>query len=281
MTMRARIPAIIVIGVGLVGYAVAAGGPAAAQAPAPSTTPKLTLEEQEEFLRTARVVRTTSVRTGVTGTLRATLTNGTLTHDASIQTVDEYRPKFESQRGVEFDFRDAWRYNVAAYRIDKLLELGMTPPSVERTFRGKVGSFTWWVDDVMMDEAERMKTATRPPDLQKWNEQMWHVRLFDQLIHNVDRNLGNLLIDTSWRIWMIDHTRAFRLSEKPRSMESIASCDRKVFERLKALDKKTLSSTMRNYLTVFEIDALLARRDVIVEHLESTNAIFDWDRPAR
>src|SRR5690606_3431037 len=101
----------------------------------------------------------------------------------------------------------------------------------------------------------------------------WHVRLFDQLIHNVDRNLGNLLIDTSWRIWMIDHTRAFRLSEKPRSMESIASCDRKVFERLKALDKKTLSSTMRNYLTVFEIDALLARRDVIVEHLESKNAI--------
>jgi len=40
---------------------------------------------------------------------------------------------------------------------------------------------------------------------------MWVVRLFDQLIYNTDRNLGNLLIDKSWRLWMIDHTRAFKV----------------------------------------------------------------------
>jgi hypothetical protein len=33
------------------------------------------------------------------------------------------------------------------------------------------------------------------------------MRAFDQLIYNTDRNLGNLLIDGDWRIWMIDHTR--------------------------------------------------------------------------
>ena len=36
------------------------------------------------------------------------------------------------------------------------------------------------------------------------------VRLFDQLIYNIDRNLGNLMITNDWTIWAIDHTRAFR-----------------------------------------------------------------------
>ena len=38
------------------------------------------------------------------------------------------------------------------------------------------------------------------------------VRVFDQLIGNIDRNVGNLLITSDWRIWAIDHTRAFRLT---------------------------------------------------------------------
>ena len=39
---------------------------------------------------------------------------------------------------------------------------------------------------------------------------MQMLRLFDQLIANIDRNLGNLLIGNDWTIWAIDHTRAFR-----------------------------------------------------------------------
>ena len=43
--------------------------------------------------------------------------------------------EFKSNRGTEFNFRDSWRYNVAAYRLDRLLELGMIPPSVERNYQ--------------------------------------------------------------------------------------------------------------------------------------------------
>ena len=250
-------------------------------AQAPDAPPVLSIEERERFLATARVVRTRSAAVGVTGTLRATLTDGRITHDASIQTIDEYKARFEGQRGVEFDFRDSWRYNVAAYRLDRLLDLGMIPPSVERTYRSTPGSFTWWVDDVLMDEAERMKKKMPPRDIRQWNEQMWHVRLFDQLIYNVDRNLGNLLIDTEWRIWMIDHSRSFRLINKPRSIESVTRCDRALFDRLKALDKAAVTSAIGKYLTTYEVDALLKRRDAIVEHLERGNATFEWDRPRR
>jgi hypothetical protein len=250
-----------------------------AAAPVPAAT--LTLQEQEEFLQKAKVTKTRGVRTGITGTLRATLSDGRITHDASFQTIDEYKQKFEGTQGTEFNFRDSWRYNIAAYRLDQLLDLGMIPPSVERMYNGKHGAFTWWVDDVIMDEAARLKNKVAAPDARRWNEQMWHVRMFDQLIYNVDRNLGNLVIDKGWTIWMIDHTRAFRLLDTIKTPANLTLCDRRVIERLKALDRDTLKTTMKDYLAPAEIDALLKRRDRIVEHFETRKAIFDWNRPAR
>lgn len=250
-----------------------------AQAPAPAGA--LTLKEQEEFLQKAKVTKTKGVSTGITGTLRATLSDGRITHDASFQSIDEFKQKFEGTQGTEFNFRDSWRYNIAAYRLDQLLDLGMIPPSVERMYNGKHGAFTWWVDDVIMDEGARLKKKIAAPDARRWNEQMWHVRMFDQLIYNVDRNLGNLLIDQGWTIWMIDHTRAFRLLDTIKAPANLTQCDRRVIERLKALDRETLKSTMKDYLAPAEIDALLKRRDRIVEHFETRKAIFDWDRPMR
>ena len=247
---------------------------AAATQPTPSS---LTLEQQEEFLQKAKILRTRAVSKGVTATLRATMSDGTVTHDASIQTIDVFMTEFKSNRGTEFNFRDTWRYNVAAYRLDRLLELNMIPPSVERNHLSKPGAFTWWVDDVLMDEAERLKTKAAAPDALAWNEQMWHVRLFDQLIYNVDRNLGNLVIDKTWTIWMIDHTRAFRLFDKIKTPTNLSRIDRKVYDRLKALDPDTLKTVMGDYLTGPESRAMLARRDDIVARLDKMGpaALFD------
>ncbi|HXG87916.1 MAG TPA: hypothetical protein VNJ02_06235 [Vicinamibacterales bacterium] len=255
---------------------VAARQPAVA-APA---TPALTLEEKEAFLKKAKIVRTRGAGKGVTGTLRATLSDGTVTHDASIQTVDEYIREFRSNRGTELNFRDSWRYNVAAYRIDRVLQINMTPPSVERNYNGKAGAFTWWVDDVLMDEAARLKEKTPTPDVDAWNRQMWQVRLFDQLIANVDRNLGNLLIDKAWTVWMIDHSRAFRLNDKVKAPGNLTKCERVVFERLKALDLPTLKATVEDYLTGSEMRAMLQRRDEIVALIEKAGPAALYDRPA-
>jgi hypothetical protein len=250
------------------------------EAPAAAVS-ELSLAEREQFLLKAKVTRTRAAGKGITGTLRATLSDGTLTHEASIQTIDEFKQRFESPRGTEFNFTDTWRYNVAAYRLDRLLDLGMIPPSVERRYNGKMGSFTWWVDDVLMDEGARLKGKIEAPDARRWNEQMWHVRMFDQLIYNVDRNLGNLVIDKEWTIWMIDHTRAFRLMKDLKAPGNLSSIDRRVLERLKALDRETLDTTMQRYLTPLEIKALLDRRDDIVTQIETRNALFDWERPPR
>lgn len=235
---------------------------------AQASGPALSRAEMEAFLRQARIVRTRPVSKGITRTERATLTDGVLTHDASIQTIDESRREFQTSRGVELNVRDTWRFNVAAYLLDALLGLGMIPATVERSYRGLDASFTWWVDDVLMDEGERLRRRVRPPDLWSWNDQMWIVRVFDQLIDNTDRNVGNLLIDRAWRLWMIDHTRAFRWRRTIRSPENLVRCDRELLERLRALDEATLEREQGRDIGLREIEGILARRDLIVQHFD-------------
>jgi hypothetical protein len=232
----------------------------------------LTPEKQEAFLKTAKVVRTRGASKGVTNTLRATLSDGVLTHDASIQTIDESKQVFQSKNGVEFNFKDSWRYNVAAYRLNRVLQIGKIPVSVERAHNGKNGAFTWWIDDVLMDEGARLKEKTAVPDAEAWNRQMWHVRIFDQLIYNVDRNLGNLIIDKSWAVWMIDHSRAFRLLDTLKSPKDLRKIERGAFDRLKTLDAATLKAAVGDYLTPEEQKRLLIRRDAIVKIFEEGGA---------
>lgn len=245
-----------------------------AAAPAP---PVLTPAQQEAFLLEARIVRSRSVDKGITGSRRVTLTDGVLTHDAHVQTVDVARNEFEGTRGREINFRDTWRYNVAAYRLSVLLGLDMmVPVTVERRYDQLPASFTWWVDDVAMDEGTRLRKKIRAPDITAWNQQMYLVRVFDQLIDNTDRNLGNLLITSDWRVWMIDHTRAFRRFRTLRSAKNLTRCDRTVLARLEALDKPTVERELSRWLEPYELDPLLSRRDLIVEHFRrSPDALFD------
>lgn len=240
-------------------------------------TPVLTDAETEQWLLKAELLKSKGISKGVTGSVQATLSDGKITHDAHIQSIDESKREFQSAKGTEFNFRDSWTFNIAAYKIDRLIGLNMTPVSVSRRFRSKPSAWTWWVDDVIMDEGDRLKKKTTPPDLNLWNQQTQLMHMFDQLIYNVDRNMGNLLITKNWRLWTIDHTRAFRTHDVLKSPGSVTRCDRQVFEGLKRLDKDILKKEVGSVLDEWQIRSLLARRDAIVAKLETLGpaALFD------
>jgi hypothetical protein len=227
--------------------------------------------DKEAFLAQGKVVKVRGAGGGgISGALRATLRQGDVRHDALVQSIDEQRPFKELGRSVELDFRDSYRNNVAAYRLDRLLGLGMVPVSVVRIYDRKRCGFTWWVDDVLMDERARVKKKRRAPDVEGWNRQMRVVRLFDQLIYNTDRNLGNLLIDKEWRLWMIDHTRAFKIfTELKAPGELSTQCARRVLEALRRLDHDTLAAATRDLLSDAQVKSLLARRDAIVAYYDA------------
>ena len=245
-------------------------------------TAAVTDAEQEEFLRTARIVKSRETDKGVTASIRATMTNGTLTHDVHIQSVDVSKPEFRARGKTEFNFRDDWRFNVAVYRIDRLLGLNLVPVSIERSWRNERAAFTWWVDEVMMDEGERLKKDINPPDPACWAQQSRSLRLLDALIDNSDRNLGNTLITTNWRIWAIDHTPAFRYSNTPRNLGTIVAIDRDILARLEALDFDTVKRSVDKYITSTDIRNLLSRRDAIVQYFRKRgeSAFFTRTDPA-
>jgi hypothetical protein len=241
------------------------------QAAAPAAAPSPPGDaEIEAFLTEGKVVKARPAGGGgITGALRATLRLGDLQHDALVQSIDEEKPYLDLAQGREIDFRDSYRNNAAAYRLDRLLGLDMVPVTVVRSFEGKKAGFTWWVDDVMMDERGRMRKKLQAPDIPAWNRRMWVVRVFDQLIYNTDRNLGNLLIDTSWRIWMIDHTRAFKIFEKPKSPDNLTThCARGLLDALRRLDRDRVAAATRDLLSEAQVKALMARRDYIVAYYD-------------
>ena len=109
--------------------------------------------------------------------------------------------------------------------------------------------------------------------------------MFDQLIYNTDRNLQNLLIDPDWHIWMIDHTRAFRMHRTIKESKNLVQCDRQLLGKLRSLNAEVLSP-LKPYLTEPEIKGLLGRRDVIVKFFDDQvkakgEAAVLYDRPAR
>ena len=246
----------------LVGFAPAL---LAQETPAPASTPALSPEAMEAFLLKARVSNLRDAGSGVTNSRKATLSDGQLTHDAHIQTVDIAQHVFESGRNTELNFKDTYRYNIAGYRVAKLIGLTTVPMSVERTVEGKVAAVTWWVDDVQMDEKERMKTKSQGPDPVRTNKQIQIMRVWDELIQNRDRNQGNILWTHDWTMWLIDHTRAFRLNTNLLKPEQLARCDRGLLERLRAVTPEALTKAVGNSLTKQEQEALLARRDKIIK----------------
>lgn len=254
------------------------------EAATPST--KLSDEETEQFLRTAKVIQYKPTSKGITNSMRATLSDGRITHDSHIQTIDVTKAVFQGTRGAELNFRDTWKFNVAAYRLGRMLGVDMIPMSLERKWGGNAAAYTWWVDDVLMDEGTRLSRKVQPPDPEAWNKQMYAVWIFDQLIYNMDRNVQNLLITKDWKVWMIDHTRAFRLHETLPEPKNLKKCDRKLLAALRQLNQEDLSRQLIPYVIKQEIKALLGRRDKIVKRFEEliaekgeNNILYDLQSP--
>ncbi len=224
--------------------------------------PALTKDQIKNFLLTAKVVKSERSKKGVTAPWKLTLSDGTLTHDASFQAVDEHRSMARLASGeLEASFVDSYKYNIAAYEMAELLVY------VERKWHGDAGSLSWWLP-VKMDEQQRVKDKISAPDVHAWNEQMYRIRVFDQLIYDTDPNLTNFLISENWKLWRIDFTRAFRVSNDLRAPSELLRCDRQLLEKMKALNADQVTEKTRHYLNKDEVKAVMARRDKIVTRFQ-------------
>ena len=239
--------------------------PAHAQDPAPA----LSAAEMEAFLLGAELTDVRDVGTGVTGSQRATASDGRLTHDVHIQSVDISRSRFVARGArVELNFRDSYLYNVAAYRLAVLLGIDNVPMSVLRGVDGRRAAVTWWVDDVAMTEAERIEQRTLGPDPARTSRQFYIQYVFDELIQNRDRNQGNMLWTTDWKMWLIDHTRAFRQDVELTKPERLTRIGRELLDNLRGLTLEAVEAALGDVLSRGERSSVMRRRDLLVQHFD-------------
>lgn len=260
------------VGIGLVLALMvwtAAAAQEVAQEPVKETSADFQGEAAEQFLQRARIVRMQSIPIGVTAPRRATLELDGFTHDAAFKSIHEERPGLTQLNSgqVEVNFVDTWRTEIAAYVVDRIIGLGLVPATVQRRYRGADGSMQWWVQ-VEMSEAERIKRGLRPPDMEMWLRQQFNMELFDNLIYNTDRHLNNIQVTKDFEIRLIDHSRSFRLSPTLKPDHKITRFSRTLLTGLEKLEKEDLRKRLGRYLDGRQIDAMLKRRDALLELAE-------------
>ncbi len=237
-----------------------------AAAPTPARLP-FEGQTADEFLATADVVAMAPLPFGVTKPFKVTLDDGERTAHAVWKTIDvvnpHYRP-FSTDRAEAYS-RDSYHHEIAAYELDKLLGLGLVPPTVERQIDGKPGSLQLWVEEAIT-EAKRMKIGREPPDSRRWSEQIYAVRLLHQLTGDTDAsNVSNILVDPDFRLYVIDSSRAFHLRGALHQAGGLRRFPRPVLERLRALTPEILDQKLGPWLTRAQLEALISRRDRLMK----------------
>ena len=225
-------------------------------------------EEVLDFLKTAREIERKSVGEGVTGVERLLLEKNGLRMHAVFRDVKVFKSLMDLADGTShINFRDDAVFECAAFELNRLLGLYIVPPVVKLSMRRNEGTLQAWVHGTMT-ERERLEKEIEPPDMWRWMMQRQIMNIFDNLIYNDDRNVGNILIAEDWLLILIDHTRSFRDHEKLMSPDSVRYCDRNLLENMKKLDLETVQKQLGPYLRGQQIRALMKRRDLLVEHIE-------------
>ncbi len=229
-------------------------------------------EASEAFLRDAEIIDSEkmSAADAVTEPYKLTLSLDGKTRHAL----------WKNPQGRVKGFVEGWKYEIAAYELDKYLGTDMVPPTVAKRFKGSLGSAQLWID-IWIDFEKMTKQALDPPGnkIDNFNKRVYLQRAFDNLIANEDRHLRNILLTEDWRMILIDHSRSFRFSKKhqkkliftekhrdgPKLMKRLP---RQFVERVKALDLDKLNELVGEYLTAAEVAAILARKDLILTEVD-------------
>jgi len=230
-------------------------------------------DKWEEFMQTAKVIGQEQMisRQAVTRPWKIELEKDGITNSAL----------WKDCKGKMKGFMESWKWEIAAYRLDKYLGLNMIPPTVERQFKGKRGSCMLWIYNCFnLDYKVENKIAVPPKKIIRWNRAFYLQRALDNLIGNVDRHQRNTLVTQDWCMILIDHSRSFRTSKKyvknliydenfRQSPDFIMmELPRAFVEKLKSLNFELMKEIVGEYLNDKEIKCTILRRDLILVWLD-------------
>ncbi len=156
--------------------------------------------------------------------------------------------------------------DVAAYRLDRLLQLDMVPVSVRREVDGRDGSVQFYPPRVMNEERRaaegRGYGATCP-----LGQQLMAMYVFDVLVYNEGRTRQRMLYDMGdWALMLVEHDDAFATRPgRPRHLEGVPlEFSAGWRQALESLSDEVLAENLSDVLPARRLRSLAERRDEIL-----------------
>lgn len=208
----------------------------------------LSADDLEHLLRTGDIV---SIREGGSGRRFVQVSDGT----RSVEALFAGR----EARGLYAD--------VAAYRLDRLLELDHVPVAVVREVEGDAGSLQF-LPDQWLDEQQRGATGQGVSAQCPLTEQWPTMYVFDSLIYNEGRSLQRMLYSPdTWQLILIGHDKAFSTQKgRPRHLSIVPIIVGDAWTNaLESLTDEILEEKLGDVLDKRRRRALLARRDQLIK----------------
>lgn len=218
-------------------------------------------EALENFLKTAEIISIDKeTETGRTALWRLTLDDGKIQRKAFFKHLNRPRPSF---------LADSYKYEIAAYKLNKLLHLNLVPPTVEREINGIKGSTQLFLEG-WITESTRKRKQIQPPDPEHFNNILEVINVFENLVY--DENCfdsDDTLINTDeWKICRVDFSMAFNPVSALISGCRISKCSDELYNNLLQLNESQVKDYLKDYLNAQEIEALFQRRKIILGKIE-------------
>ena len=225
----------------------------------------LKMEKIEEYLKTATIDPNWRPVGGRTESYFVSLDDGKIERGGFLKFTNRPRPDI---------LPDSYKYAIAAYELDKLLDLNFVPPIVEREIEGRKASLQVLIRNTFGEDVRRIKKI-EPPDPKSFSNTLKDLNVFDNLAYSSSLcehrgQLSDVLIEhrKDWKVWRIDFSQAFGPDPELIPGCKITHCSRKLFQNLLKLDDKKITSKLKEYINKAEMEALLKRKKIIIDTIK-------------
>lgn len=226
-----------------------------------SSEENLKRKEIENYLKTAKIISIEKDEvTGRTAPWKIRMDDGKIARRGRFKHLDRQRPSF---------LADSYKYEIAAYELDKLLDLNIIPPLVEKEIEGTKGSLQLFVEDCIT-ESERKRRNIEPPDPEGFKNSLEVINVFENLVYDEDcfDSDDTLIHIKDWKVCRVDFSMAFSPTSELISGCRITKCSKNLYQNLLKLDNEEVKAKLKPYLNDEEIEALLKRKDIIIEKIK-------------
>jgi len=219
-------------------------------------------QQIENFLQTANITNKETTKEGRTKPFKVKLEkDGKILHGI-FKYKDSHHLANKGRWSKDKNDADRYQYELAAYHLDKILDIGLVPVTVERTIDNKKGILQLWLEG-LTSQLRMLKKGEDYDGFCDYDEQINMIDSFDYLILNTDRNQSNIMLNADdLQIWFIDHSKSFgTATRRPKMLKGRNIKATKSFKNaLRKLTAERLKK-LRPWLHKKQIQAILKRSE--------------------